>query len=136
MSEPLVGYDVKLERFRDRETGELVSGRMFRSLFHAAAAIGKSAKRSIRNSPTASPAGRPPRTRRGRLRFAIRYAGDKQRKRVVVGPRASVVGRSAEAMEYGGNYKGDHYPPRPYMRPALERNRHRLGGDFNGSVGG
>lgn len=133
----MVSFDVKLQRFRDKETGRLVSGKMFKNIFHAAASIAKDAKRSIRVSPRPSATGRPPHTRRRRhLQRAIRFAVDKKKKHAVIGPRESIVGRSAGAHELGGSYKGDHFPPRPFMGPALERNLHRLGGQFTGSIGG
>lgn len=133
----MVGYDVKIQRFRDKETGELVGSRMFKNIYHASASIAKSAKRSIRVSPRPAAPGRPPHTRRRRhLQRAIRFAVDKKKKRAVIGPRESIVGRSAAAHEFGGRYKGDHFQPRPVMRPALERNLHRLGGQYTGNIGG
>ena len=132
----MVEFDVKMERFRDKETGAFVSGQLFRNIFHAAASISRDAKRSIRNSPRASAAGRPPRSRRGQLRRAIRYAIDDRRKSAVIGPVASQVGKSAAAHEFGGVYKGQRFDERPFMGPALERNLHRFGGSFSGSLGG
>ena len=121
----MVEFDIKIERFRDKETGELVSGRQFRTITQAAFAISKDAKRSIKNSPTASRAGRPPKTRRGRLRFAIRYHADQHKKRAVIGPRASITGKAGSSHEFGGRYESEQFPERPFMAPALERNAHR-----------
>lgn len=132
----MVKFDIKLERFRDKETGAFVSGQMFRNIFHAAASIAKDARRTIRNSPNPAPPGSPPRSRRGLLRRAIRYHADARQQVAVIGPMASVVDQAAAVHEFGGSYKGEQYPARPFMRPALERNLHRLGGSFTGSVGG
>lgn len=132
----MVEFDVKLERFRDKETGAFVSGQMFRNIFHAAAAIAKDVRRTVRNAPTPSAPGKPPRSRRGLLRRAIRYHVDPVKQSAVIGPRKSVIGGAASVHEFGGSYKGDSYPERPFMAPALERNLRRLGGSFSGSVGG
>lgn len=136
MADQFVQFDVKLERLRFKETGEFVSSRMFKNIFHAAATIAKDAKRSIRPSQSPSRPGRPPHTRRRLLNRAIRFQTAPDKKSIVIGPRASVVGGVAAAHEFGGSYKGDQFPARPFMRPALERNLHRLGGTFTGSIGG
>lgn len=136
MANEFVNFDVKMERFRDAETGRFLSGKAFKNLYHAAASIAKFAKASIRRSATASAAGRPPSTRRGLLKRAIRYDVDRAKQRVVIGPRESVVGGSASAHEFGKTYKGDQFEPRPFMGPALQKNLHRLGGSYTGSIGG
>jgi hypothetical protein len=63
---------------------------------------------------------------RGGLRDAMRFAGDPMRRRVVVGPIASMVGRVGKAHELGGRYRGQTYPRRPFMRPALETTADRI----------
>lgn len=125
-----------MQRFRDKETGQFVSSRVFKGIRHAIAAIARDAKRSIQKSDKPSRPGRPPHTRKGRFKFAIRYAVDEQKKSAVAGPRKSVVDMSGRAHEMGGKYKGDYFEQRAYMEPALERNVHRFGGQFTGSVGG
>ncbi len=106
----------------------------FKSLAHAGAAIRLTAKRSIRRRKTASPAGQPSHTRKGQLRGAILYAVEKERGLVVVGPDVTKVGKSASAHEHGGRYKRQHYPRRPFMGPALEKNLDRLPRMWAGSV--
>lgn len=132
----MVDLKAKIEPIRDAATGQFVSNRAFKSLFHAAATIARDAKRSITKSLQPSKPGRPPHTRRNLLKRSIRYAGEQSRKTIVVGPLLSVVGGSAEAHEHGGSYKGDKYPARPFMQPALQRNLHRLGGEYTGTIGG
>lgn len=132
----MVEFDVKLERFRDKETGRLVSGRMFKNIGHAAASISKDAKASIRNRATASAPGTPPSSRRGLFRRAIRYEVNRHTQSAVIGFIASQVGESARAHEFGGRYKGQDYPQRATMGPALERNLHRLPQQFAGRIGG
>ena len=106
----------------------------FRNFNHAAASIAKDAKASIQTADGPSAPGTPPHTQRGAfLRRAIRYAADKTG--AVIGPMASVVGESAQPMEFGGRYKRQDYPPRPFMFPALERALPRFAGDWEGSIG-
>ena len=104
------------------------------SLAHAGAAIRLAARRGIRRRKKASPAGQPPSTRRGLLRSAILYAVEKQNNLVVIGPEHSKVGRSGSAHEHGGRYRRQWYPQRPFMRPALEKNKDRLPKFWAGSV--
>lgn len=131
----MIEYNVKLERWRDTETKEIVSVRVFKSLFHAAASISRAAKQSIKTGGTASP-GSPPRTKRGLLRRAIRFEVNRVEKSAVIGPIATAIEGAAAPHEFGGQYKKQEYPARPFMRPALERNLHRFAGAFSGSIGG
>lgn len=96
------------------------------SLGHAGAALRLTARRSIRTRKKASPSGTPPHTRRGQLKRAIAYAVDKQRGVVVIGPERDGVGTSGSAHEFGGRYRRERYPKRPYMGPALEKLQDRL----------
>lgn len=77
------------------------------------------AKGKITRSRTASMPGQPPTTRRGLLRRAIRYSVASDKRSVVVGPVYSIVGTAGAAHEFGGRYKGQRYPKRPFMGPAL-----------------
>jgi len=96
------------------------------SLGHAGAALRLTARRSIRARKKASPPGTPPHTRRGQLKRAIAYAVDKQRAVVAIGPERDGVGTSGSAHEFGGRYRRERYPKRPYMGPALEKLQDRL----------
>lgn len=106
----------------------------FRGLSHAGAAVRLTARRSIRRSKRAALPGRPPHTRRGQLKKAIVYAVEKRKQRVVVGPTHELVGPSAVAHEFGGKFRGQKYPKRPLMGPALEQNKDRLPTFWAGSV--
>lgn len=132
----MVAFDAKIGRLRDVETGQLVSARLFENIGHAAAVIARDAKNSIKTSDHASAAGKPPHTRNGRLRSAIRFDANRSTQVAIVGPIASLVGQSGAAHEFGGKYKGGDFDERPFMSKALERNLHRLAGQFTGSVGG
>jgi len=105
--------------FRRRELRRQAQEGSIRSLGHAAAAIRLTARRSIRQSARASAPGQPPHTRRGLIRRAILYFVEKARERALIGPAHSLVGRSASAHEFGGTYRGQRYPKRPLMGPAL-----------------
>lgn len=117
----------------------------FRNLGHAAASIRKDAIASIIPSDQPSKPGAPPHTRRrvtkkgkqlkGQLQRAITYDQDRANKNAVIGPRASVVGESGAAHEFGQSYKGDSFPERSFMGPALEANLTRFASDWAGSIG-
>jgi len=77
------------------------------------------AQSKVKTSPKASQPGTPPHSRKGLLRRAILFGVDKDRGHVLVGPGFRFVGTSASAHEFGGGYKGDRYPKRPLMGPAL-----------------
>lgn len=106
------------------------------SLGHAGAAIRLAARRSIRKGARASSPGMPPHTRRGRLRNAIKYAVDKAMQSVVIGPDVEIAGTSGSAHEFGGHYRNEDYPRRPFMGPALEKVKDRLPAFWAGSVKG
>ncbi len=106
----------------------------FRNFGHAGASISKDIKQSLEKADGPSAPGTPPHTHKGTLlRRAIRYAATKDN--VVIGPMASIVGQAGAAHEFGGEYKGEEYPARPFARPALERGAPRFAGDWRGSIG-
>jgi phage gpG-like protein len=98
----------------------------YRNLGHAGAVIRLTARRSIRRSKKPSKPGKPPHTRKGQLKRSLRYAVEKRKERLLIGPVYTVVGRSAMAHEFGGKYKKQKYPKRPLMGPALEKNKSKL----------
>lgn len=107
----------------------------FKSLAHAAAAIRQTAARSIKDGKKPSPPGNPPHTRRGRrLRNAIRYEVDERKQRAVIGPAADIAGTSGRAHEFGGRYRDEFFPQRPFMAPALITNAARLPEFWQGSI--
>jgi hypothetical protein len=113
------------KRFKDKS---------IRSLGHAGAAIRLTARRSIRRSKNPSRAGKPPHTRFGQLKRSLRYSVEKVRQRVLIGPTYGIVGRSATAHEFGGRYRGQRYPKRPLMGPALMKIKDRLPRMWAGSI--
>jgi hypothetical protein len=105
-----------------------------KSLGHAGGAIRLAAIRSIRKAAGPSSPGQPPHTHTRRLPRAIKYAVEKNRQMVVIGPDVMSFGTAGRAHEHGGRYKGERYPRRPFMRPALEKVKHRLPAFWEGSV--
>ena len=98
----------------------------FKSLNHAGAAIRITARRSIRRNKKPSREGTPPHTRKGQLKRSLRYAVNKDKGSVIIGPTYTMVGRSGMAHEFGGKYKKQHYAARSFMGPALTQMRGRL----------
>lgn len=72
------------------------------NLRQAGAYIRGIARKSIKVSPKYSPPGKPPRSRKGRLKDAILFAVEKEQQRVVVGPTATEVGQIGRTHERGG----------------------------------
>jgi hypothetical protein len=104
------------------------------TLGHAGGYIRKVARHSIKQSPKPSAPGTPPHTRRGQIKRAILYAVEKDRQSVVIGPSAEIVGESASAHEFGGRYKRERFPKRPFMGPALKETQPQLPSMWSGSV--
>jgi len=121
-------------RFQARDLQRRAHQGNFQAMGHAAAAIRLTARRSIRRRQKPSRAGDPPHTRKGQLRRAIFYHVDRQRQRAVIGPAYTGVGRSATAHEFGGRYRRERFPRRPFMGPALESNRDRLPQHWRASI--
>ena len=76
----------------------------------------------------------PPHTHTKRLPRAIKYAVEKQRGRVVIGPEVESLGTAGKAHEHGGTYKHERYARRPFMGPALEKTKERLPRMWAGTV--
>ena len=93
-----------------------------RGVARVAAAIRLTAVRSIRASRVASAPGRPPHTRYGRLRRAILYAllEEDGYPGAIIGPSFDLFGLAGKAHEFGGKFRKEYYPKRPFMRPALQ----------------
>jgi hypothetical protein len=121
-------------RFDKGKVKRAVSTAKVTGLGHAGALVRKIARNSIRRSAKESPPGSPPHTRKGQIKRAILYAVE--RDRVVIGPSADVVGESGKAHEFGGRFRKEVFPKRPFMGPALEKTKERLPSLWQGSVRG
>ena len=80
------------------------------------------------------PCGQPPHTHTKRLPQAIKYAVEKKTGSVVIGPDVESFGTAGKAHEHGGQFRGERYPRRPFMGPALEKTKERLPKMWAGSV--
>lgn len=129
----MFGMSIKTE-MNTKPLAKAVSDAAFRNLGHAAASIRKTALESIERSPDPSPPGTPPHTRRGQLERAIVYDYDRKDMTAVVGPRFSIVGLAGAAHEFGGEFRGQEYPERAFMEPALQSNLSRFAREWEGSV--
>jgi len=127
--------DVKVKTRMDaKRVVKAVKSGSIKSLGHAGGALRMTAKRSIKRGKTESPEGTPPHTRKGQLRRAILYAVEKSKQTVVVGPDVSIVSTAGTAHEFGGRFRGERYPRRPFMGPALQKTKDRLPKMWAGSV--
>jgi phage gpG-like protein len=106
----------------------------YRNFNHAAASLRKEAQASIKKAAEIPPPGKPPRTKKGLLRRAIRYSANEDG--AVIGPAASIAGTVGAAHEFGGRYKKGIFDKRPFMEPALQASLSRFAGSWQGSVGG
>lgn len=122
--------------FDGRKVQKAAKAGNIQSLGHAAAAVRLTARRSIKKGKRSSAPGTPPHTQTKRLPAAIKYAVDNRRGSALIGPDAAVVGDSGKAHEFGGLFRGEQYPRRPFMGPALEKIRPRLSDFWAGSVKG
>jgi len=119
-------------KFEGRKGRKAAKHASIKSFGHAGALIRKVARQSVKRSAAPAEAGDPPHTRKGKLKRAILYAVEKDS--VVIGPDVGVVGTSASAHEFGGHYKREQYPKRPFMGPALEKVKARLPKSWANSV--
>lgn len=108
----------------------------------SAARIRKDAIASIVPAETPSAPGKPPHTHgganrasKGKLPKAILYAADKRAGNAVIGPARSKTGEVGQAHEFGGSYRGNQFDERPFMGPALDRQRDKFAASFAGSIG-
>jgi len=110
-------------------------------LSKAGAFIRTAAKTSIRKRKGSAPPGAPPHSHAGHLRRMILFGYDKPNDSVVVGPVGFKKSEAPNVLEYGGDTvvfrrlggRGGKLTsqkvkiaPRPYMAPALEKERPKL----------
>jgi hypothetical protein len=107
--------------------------------------VRRSAKSSIRKRKKPAPPGSPPSSHTGLLKKLIFFGYDPERQSVVIGPtRLNQEGRgeAPPLLEYGGKAtlvrrgkkKRTTYKARPYMGPALEKEKPQLPAMWRGSV--
>lgn len=88
------------------------------------------ARNRIKRGDKPGPPGGPVRTKRGAFKkaivFALETAEGDSTQRAVIGPSALFVGPVGKAHEFGGEFRGDQFPARPNMGPALQTALPRL----------
>ena len=123
-----------------------------RALSRAGAFIRQRARTSIRKRRPSSRPGEPPSSHTGLLRRFILFGYDRQRDSVVVGPVGFRRSRAPNVLEFGGRAivesgrtrrsgrmrkkRTVRIAARPYMRPALEKERSNLPAVWRNSVKG
>ena len=98
----------------------------YKTLNHAAASLRLIAKRSMKSGKKASAPGKPPNTQTKQLPNAILYAVDRKKMVAVIGTDYNKIGTVGAAHEFGGKFRKQTYPSRPFMKPALEKVTPRL----------
>jgi len=120
-----------------------------RNLSKAGAFVRQRTRSSIRKRKRSSRPGEPPSSHTGLLRRFILFGYDRQRESVVVGPVGFRRSKAPRVLEFGGRTTVETRRPgrrrkkrtvriaaRPYMRPALEKERSNLPAVWRNSVKG
>jgi len=117
-------------------------------LSKAGAFIRTTAKHSIRTKKGSAPAGQPPHSHEGSLRRLIYFGYDPASDSVVVGPVGFKRSTAPNVLEFGGKTEVSRrrrgkvvrtrvtIDQRPFMGPALEKERPQLPKCWGGSVRG
>lgn len=116
-----------------RQLAKRLESELLRPLYPAAAYVRTVASRSIKVRPEAAPPGHPPYSTTKRFPKSIFFDVDRSRGVAVVGPLYSRVGPSASEHEHGGHSRGQNFPQRAFMQPALERSQDKIAGFFERS---
>lgn len=108
------------------------------ALSRAGAFIRQTAKQSMRRRKGSAPPGKPPHVHEGSLRRLIFFGYDKGTDSVVVGPMGFIRSDAPHVLEFGGKTtvarrrrgkrerRRVRIVRRPYMGPALEKERSKL----------
>lgn len=120
-----------------------------RNLSKAGAFVRQRARTSIRKRKRSSRPGQPPSSHTGLLRRFILFGYDRQSESVVVGPVGFRRSKTPRALEFGGRTTVEtrrrgrgrkkrtvRIAARPYMRPALEKERSQLPAVWRNSIRG
>lgn len=101
--------------------------------------VRRSARQSIRKRKRTSAPGSPPSSHTGLLKRFIFFGYDPDQKSVVIGPvPLNQRGKTPSTLEYGGRAtvrrKQVQISPRPFMGPAMEKEKPKLPGMWKDSV--
>ncbi len=145
----MIGFDIKRMFFDRAAVRNKTDKATRRVLSKFGAFVRQTAKRSIRKRKKASRPGQPPSSHIGLLKRFIFFGFDTVRRSVVIGPvRLTQKGRgeAPSALEHGGfvlmrrSRRGRkkktraRIRPRPFMGPAMEKEKHQLPALWRDSV--
>jgi len=118
-----------------------------KALSKAGAFVRRDARQSIRKSRKSSEPGKPPRSHQGDLKRFLFFSYDPAAESVVVGPvRLTKIGAAPQVLEHGGSTtirtgrrgrrgkRAVTMAARPFMGPALEKNKSKIPEAFLNSV--
>jgi hypothetical protein len=127
----MIGTEVNIVD-RTRAVLQATERAQVKTFAHAAATVRKTSQSLIEKSDAPARAGEPIHTRKGQFPKAIAY--DATKTDAVIGAMASRVGDVGKGHEFGGEFRGEHFEPRPVMAPALELSRDRFAREWDGSI--
>ena len=145
----MIDFRIKAMFFDRPKVQRAVNRAKRRSLSRAGAFIRQRARTSIRTRKRTSQPGQPPTSHTGMLRRFILFGYDRRSDSVVVGPVGFRRSRAPNVLEFGGRTTVEtgrrparkkrrtvRIAARPYMRPALEKERSQLPAVWRNSVRG
>jgi len=133
----MIDINVKKMFFTSRAVLSATDRATRRVLSRFGAYVRRTAKSSIRKRKRISSPGKPPSSHTGLLKRFIFFGYDRARRSVVIGPARLTQGGRGDApslLEYGGTTalktrgkrKRARFRARPYMGPAMEKERPKL----------
>lgn len=145
----MIDMRIKGVFFDTRAVRRAVDPAKRRALSRGGAFIRQAAKTSIRKRKGTSKPGQPPHSHVGDLRRLILFGYDRRTESVVVGPVGFARSEAPNVLEFGGrtvvtrrrrsgkvDRRRVRISSRPYMAPALERERPNLPKPFANSIRG
>jgi len=150
----MIGFDIKRMFFDRTAVRNKTDKATRRVLSKFGAFVRQTAKRSIRKRKRASRPGQPPSSHTGLLKRFIFFGFDVARRSVVIGPvrLTQKTGDVPHVLEYGGTVRplsrlsaaqrrarrpssaATRRRPRPFMGPAMEKEKHQLPALWRNSV--
>lgn len=140
-----IGFDIKKLFFDTKAVRGSVDKATRRALSKFGAFVRKSSRSSIRIRKAVSRPGAPPSSHTGLLKRLILFGYDPRKRSVVIGPvrfTRRAGGEAPSLLEYGGRgtvtrfdkKKRATWSPRPFMGPAMEKEKSKLPAIWRDSV--
>jgi len=144
----MIGVDYKSTFFDRKAVMDKVDRATRKVLSRFGAFVRTAARSSIRRRKTPSAPGQPPSSHTGLLKKFIFFGYEPEKRSVVIGPARlnQKIGNAPEALEHGGmsivlagsrknkSQRRVDIQARPYMGPAMEKEKHKLPSMWAGSV--